>query len=319
MFNSPEFIIAGIFLFGVIVWIFKGIFIVKQNECLVIEKLGKYHRTLGSGVNLIIPFIDNPRQVVWLDHGMITRDTRVDLRETILDIPEQSVITKDNVSIVIDALMYVQVTDPVKAAYEISNLPLAVSQLAQTSLRNVIGEMELDESLTSRDQINGKLKMILDEATDKWGLKVNRVELKNISPPADVQQAMEKQMQAERERRAKVLDAEGDKQARIQRSEGIKQEKINTAEGERTAQIKMAEGQSQAISLVADAQKRAISDVNDSLKDQRLTASFLVAMQYLEKFEKFIAQEGDKIYVPYEATSSIAGIGGIKDMLSKLK
>lgn len=301
-------------LFGILL-IVKGFRVVQQSQSMVIERLGSYSRTLSGGLNIVIPFLDQPRDVVWLTELGIRRTSRLDMRETVLDVPEQSVITKDNVSINIDALLYIQVIDPVKAAYEIANLPIAVSQLAQTSLRNVIGEMDLDETLGSRDIINSKLKIILDEATDKWGTKVNRVELKNITPPDDIQRAMEKQMQAERERRAKVLEAEGDKQARIARSEGQRQEQINLSDGDREAQIRKAQGEAEAIRAVAEAKKAAIELVRSTLGTPELAAQYLIASDYLEKWGKFVTKPGDKIYVPYEASTALGSLGGIKDLL----
>lgn len=294
-----------------------GIKVVKQSECMIIESLGSYTKTLKSGLNFLIPFIDRPRDIFWVDVGGIYPTARIDLRETVLDIPQQAVITKDNVTIDIDALLYIQIIDPVKATYEIANLPIAVSQLAQTSLRNVIGEMDLDETLGSRDVINSKLKFILDEATDKWGTKVNRVELKNISPPRDIQNAMEKQMQAERERRAQVLEAEGDKQAKIHRSEGLRQEQINISEGEREARIKRAEGESEAIRMVAEAKKKAIEEVKAAIGNPELAAQFLVANNYIEEMGKFAQGEGDKVYIPYESSTSLGALGSIKELLQK--
>lgn len=293
----------------------KGTRIVQQSQCIVLERLGRYSRTLHGGFNVIIPFIDSPRSMYWVSNGAIYLNERLDLRETVLDVPEQAVITRDNVSISIDALMYIQVIDPVKAVYEIANLPLAVAQLAQTSLRNVIGEMDLDETLASRDTINAKLKAILDEATDKWGTKVNRVELKNISPPKEIQSAMEKQMQAERERRAQVLEAEGDKQARIARSEGLRQEQINLAEGDREAQKRRAEGEAEAIRQVALAKREALENVRQALNDSALAAQYLIASNYLEKFGAFTQKAGDKVYIPYEATTTLGSLGAITEML----
>jgi regulator of protease activity HflC (stomatin/prohibitin superfamily) len=252
----------------------------------------------------------------WVDQGGIFSTSRIDLRETVLDVPQQAVITKDNVTIDIDALLYIQITDPLKATYEIANLPIAVSQLAQTSLRNVIGEMDLDETLASRDTINTKLKLILDEATDKWGTKVNRVELKNILPPEDIQNAMEKQMQAERERRAQVLVAEGDKQARIQRSEGVRQEQINVSEGEKEARMRRAEGEAEAIKRVAEAKRIAIEEIKNSIGDPELATQFLIATNYLEEFGKFTQKEGDKVFIPYEASTSLGALGSIKELLN---
>ena len=184
--------IVAFFLIAII----KGITIVQQSECVVVERLGSFHKVLNNGFNIIIPFVDQARSSYWVKNTQYIYSSRLDLRETLLEVPEQAVITKDNVSIQIDALMYIQITDPIKATYEIANLPLSTGQLAQTSLRNVIGEMDLDECLISRDIINGKLKTVLDEVTDKWGVKVTRIELKNITPPRDIQNAMEKQMRA---------------------------------------------------------------------------------------------------------------------------
>jgi len=311
-------------LIGLIVLVFvsvlvaKGVRIVRQGECIVVERLGKFHATLNSGFHVIIPLVDEPRGVYWVSNGIMRQVETIDLRETVLDIPEQAVITKDNVAILIDALLYIQITDVQKVAYMISNLPVAVAQLAQTSLRNVIGEMDLDETLSSRDTINAKLKLILDEATDKWGTKVNRVELRNITPPVEIQSAMEKQMQAERQRRAIVLEAEGEKQARIQRSEGQQQEQINLASGERDARILNAEGESGAIVKVAEAKRSAIELIKSAFGgDADLTARYLVATNYLETFEKFSQKPGDKVFVPYEASTALSSFGSIADLLKQ--
>jgi regulator of protease activity HflC (stomatin/prohibitin superfamily) len=295
----------------------KGIHVVQQSECMVVERLGSFDRILTHGLNIIIPFMDRPRGMYWVENQDIWAVTRIDLRETVLDVPEQSVITKDNVSINIDALMYIQITDSRRAVYEIANLPTAVSQLAQTSLRNVIGEMDLDECLASRDHINTKLKTILDEATDKWGTKINRVELKNITPPNDIQVAMEKQMQAERERRAKVLEAEGDKQSRIARSEGQKQEQINLAEGDKEAQMRHAEGEANAIREVAVANREAIELIKSVLGTENLAAQYLVASRYLEVFGEFTQKPGDKVFIPYESSEAMGALGSIKELLAK--
>lgn len=308
-------VVAGILAVLAIIVILKGVYIVNQNQTVVIERLGSFSKLLTSGPNFVIPFIDNPRPIKWVEHGMIYLTSRIDLRESVLDIPEQSVITKDNVSINIDAIMYIQITDPFRATYEIENLPSAVAQLAQTSLRNVIGEMDLDSTLGSRDTINAKLKQILDEATDKWGTKVNRVELRNITPPREIQQAMEKQMQAERERRAKVLEAEGDKQARIARSEGQKIEKINHASGAKEAEILRAEGEATAVDRVAKAQMDALNLINQATKNTELTVQFLIANNYIDALQKFVAQPGDKVFVPYEASTALGSLGSVKELL----
>lgn len=313
-------IITITILFFVLVLISKGVRIVKQSECMIIERFGRFHDIKNAGFNIIWPIIDNPREIFWVKKNVIRLTEEIDLRETVLDIPEQAVITRDNVSINIDALLYLQIMDPKKATYEIANLPVAVTQLAQTSLRNVIGEMDLDETLSSRDIINTKLKDILDDATDKWGTKVNRVELKNISPPHEIQNAMEKQMQAERERRAKVLEAEGDKQARIQRSEGQRQEEINLASGDKDARILSAEGEAAAIIKVAEAKEEAIRRIAASFNgNSELTAKYLIAANYLDSFDKFGQKPGDKVFVPYEASTTLSTFGSIKDILSGTK
>lgn len=295
----------------------KGLLVVQQGQCVIVERLGRYHRTLTSGLNLLIPFFDGPRRTFWVVNSVVLPISRIDLRETVLDVEKQAVITRDNVSIEIDALLYIQIIDPVRATYEVANLPLAVAQLAQTSLRNVIGEMDLDHTLASRDVINSKLKMILDEATDKWGTKVNRVELRNITPPRDIQVAMEKQMQAERERRARVLEAEGEKQARIAKSEGMRQEQINVSEGQKEAQIRKAQGEASAIREVAQAKQEAINLIKSSLGQAELATQYLVATSYIEEFGKFVQKSGDKVFVPYEASTALGAFGSIKEMLAQ--
>ncbi len=229
----------------IIVFIFKGLIIVRQSETMVIERLGRYHRTLQSGINIIWPIIDRPREIEWIFgqtsvEGMRIvrriRLKRIDLRETVYDFSRQSVITKDNVVTEINALLYFQITDPIRAVYEIANLPDAIEKLTQTTLRNVIGELDLDQTLSSRETINSKLRAILDEASDKWGVKVNRVELQEISPPLDIRNALEKQMRAERDRRAVILEAEGKKRAAILESEGVRESEIFRADGEKQAQ-----------------------------------------------------------------------------------
>ena len=226
--------------------VIKGIRIVKQSESMIIERLGKYNSTLEAGINVIIPIIDKPRTVQWryaVEDGQGRRYVtyksreRIDLRETVFDFPKQSVITKDNVVTEINALIYFQIVDPVKSVYEINNLPNAIEKLTQTTLRNVIGELELDDCLASRDTINTKLRIILDDATNKWGVKVNRVELQDINPPQDIKEAMEKQMRAERNRRAQIIEAEGTKKATILQAEGQKEAAINEAEGHKQAKM----------------------------------------------------------------------------------
>jgi regulator of protease activity HflC (stomatin/prohibitin superfamily) len=314
----------------VLVTLAKGVRVVRQQETVIVERLGRFHSVLESGLNILIPFLDQPKQILWVRNGIIVPTDNIDMREVVLDVPEQRVITKDNVSIAVDAIIYLQITDVKRAAYEIQSLPISVSQLTQTSLRNLVGDLDLDNTLTSRDNINTGLKHILDEATDKWGVKVTRVELRNVTPPADVQQAMEKQMQAERERRAQVLSAEGSKQSkvlesegekisRIQRSEGEKQEKINQAMGDKEGLIQRAEGNAKAIELNADAQARAIEKVKLAFGDSHVAANYLIAMEYLKKFGEMTQKNTDKVFVPYEATAALGSLGSIQELSKVLK
>ncbi len=303
-----------VLLIGVIVVISKGIIVIQQSQEMIVERFGNYQKTLLPGLNLIIPIVQASRELYWVQNGRIKVTSRIDKRETVLDIPEQNVITRDNVSILIDAIMYVQITDSKKATYMVANLPMAVTQLAQTSLRSLIGEMELDETLSSRDHINSKLKLILDEATDKWGLKVNRVELRNIEPPKDIQEAMEKQMQAERRRRATVLEAQGDKEGRIARSEGQMQEEINHAEGKKEAVIRKAIGDAESIKQIALAQASAIEEIVAKVGNPELAVQYLIAINYLEKFGNFTQKDSDKVYIPYESTAALGSLGTIKEL-----
>ena len=322
--NATTIILILLALF-VIVFAAAGIRIVQQSQTMLVERLGKYHRTLTSGINIIIPIIDVPRKMTWryvredYDGRKIVNfrsKDRIDLRETVYDFPKQNVITKDNVSTEINALLYFQIMDPIKAMYEIENLPDAIEKLTQTTLRNVIGELDLDETLTSRDTINGKLRIILDDATNKWGVKVNRVELQDINPPRDIRDAMEKQMRAERDRRAKILEAEGLKRAQILEAEGYKESQINQAEGEKQAQILIAEGDAQARIRRAQGEASAILQVTEAIAKNGDPINYLVAMKYLETFKEMVSGENNKtVYLPYEATGILSSIGGIKDLL----
>lgn len=323
---EPVLFIVGLLVVFVVVFALKGFKIIQQAETMIIERLGRFHRTLDSGINIIWPLIDQPRQIHWryvaVDPGgagkiTITKLTdRIDLRETVYDFPRQNVITKDNVTIEIDALLYFQVTDPMKAIYEVANLPDAIEKLTQTTLRNVIGELDFDECLISRDTINRKLRTILDEATDKWGVKVNRVELQDITPPEDVQEAMEKQMRAERDRRAAILKAEGEKKAAILEAEGDKEASINRAEGEKRAAILEAEGQAEARYKVAQAEAMAINKVAEAFQERGGDpAEYLIAVRYVEALKEMVTGQDNKVvYMPYEATGLLGSIGSIKEM-----
>jgi regulator of protease activity HflC (stomatin/prohibitin superfamily) len=305
----------------------RTIIVVRQAQTMVIERLGRYNRTLASGINLIMPIIDQPRAIDW--HQIISlpsgetmtrryRSATIDLRETVYVFPRQNVITKDNVVVEIDALIYFQVTDPVRAAYEIANLPDAIEKLTQTTLRNVIGELDLDQVLSSREHINTKLREILDDATHKWGAKVARVELKDINPPRDIRDAMEKQMRAERDRRAAILTAEAGKQSSILEAEGIRQSEINKAEGVKQARILQAEAEAAARLKVADAEAQAIERITSAIKGSGGDpARYLIAIRYIEALKEMVTGENNKIvYLPYEATGVLASLGGIREMLA---
>lgn len=311
----------------VIIWVFAGLKIVQQSETMVIERLGKYSRTLSSGINIILPVIDKPRGLIWRyvkesydGRKIIINQTnsRIDLRETVYDFPKQNVITKDNVVTEINAILYFQVIDPVKATYEIANLPDAIEKLTQTTLRNVIGEMDLDQTLTSRDTINSKLRAVLDEASHKWGVKVNRVELQDINPPHDIRDAMEKQMRAERDKRAKILEAEGTKGQLALEAEGRKIAEINQAEGEKQSQILRAEGQAQAKLKVAQAEAAAIEAITTAINTTKSDpVNYLVAIRYIDTLKDMVSGKDNKvIYLPYEATGVLSSIGGIKDLFN---
>ena len=297
----------------------KTLVIIPQSETRIIERLGKYHATLSPGINFIIPFIDQPKSMIAMHRGRYVATTDIDLREQVYDFDKQNVITKDNVQTQINALLYFQIVDPFKAVYEINNLPNAIEKLTQTTRRNIIGELELDQTLTSRDTINTKLRAVLDDATNKWGIKVNRVELQDITPPESVLQAMEKQMQAERNKRATILTSEGEKQAVILKSEADKTAVINRAEANKQQKILQAEGEAQARIRKAEAEAVAIQKIADALGDRTNPANYLLAQKYIQMMQELA--EGDKtktVYLPYEATNLMGSIGGIKEMFKEV-
>ena len=293
----------------------KALIIIPQSETKIIERLGRYYDTLGAGVNFIIPFIDSAKTIVVLNHGRYSYSSTIDLREQVYDFPSQNVITKDNIQMEINVLLYFQIMDPYKAAYEINNLPNAIEKLTQTTLRNIIGEMELDETLTSRDTINTKLRLVLDDATDKWGVKVNRVELQDITPPSSVLTAMEKQMQAERNKRAQILTSEGEKAAEILASEGEKTAMINRAEAAKQQAILTAEGEAQARIRKAEAEAQAIELITQAVGKSSNPANYLLAQKYIQMLQELATGDKTKtVYLPYEATNLMGSIGGIKDL-----
>ncbi len=322
-------IISLVLLVLVIVFVVKGFKIVKQAEVMIIERLGKFEKVLDSGIHFIIPIIENPRGTFWKQvakapdgrtYSYYAEKYRIDLRESVYDFPRQNVITKDNVSIGINALIYFQIVNPKSAVYEIQNLPEAIEKLTQTTLRNIIGELDLDETLVSRDTINAKLRAILDEASNKWGVKVNRVELQDIIPPADIQAAMEKQMKAERDRRAAILEAEGLKRSAILKAEGQRESEINQAEGDKRAAILRAEGKAEARIVEANAEKEAIQRIIEAIAGTGQPDKYLIAVRYLDTLKHMVEGKDNKVvYMPYEATGILSSVDGIKQMLDANK
>ncbi len=292
-----------------------AIVIIPQSETRIIERLGKYYATLKPGINIIIPFIDRAKVIVTYQRGRYTYSNHIDLREQVYDFDKQNVITKDNIQMQINALLYFQIVDPFKAVYEINNLPNAIEKLTQTTLRNIIGEMELDQTLTSRDVINTKLRGVLDDATNKWGIKVNRVELQDITPPQSVLQAMEKQMQAERDKRATILTSEGQKQAQILQSEGEKAATINRAEADKQQAILRAEGEATARIRKAEAEATALEKITQAVGQSTNPANYLLAKNYIQMLQQVASGDKSKtVFLPYEASNLMGSLGGIREL-----
>jgi regulator of protease activity HflC (stomatin/prohibitin superfamily) len=295
---------AGIILVLIVVLIIYvglAIKIVQQYEQGLVERFGRYRKTLDPGFHLIVPFIEKVR--------------KIDMREQVVDVPPQEVITKDNVVVTVDAVVYFQATDPVKLAYNVANFILAATKLAQTNLRNVVGDMDLDDALTSREKINTELRLILDEATDVWGTRVVRVEIQRIDPPADVTDAMHRQMKAERDRRALVTEAEGDKRAAILRSEGVKQSRILDAEGQAQAIREVADAERYQKETIAEGEGRAIERVFSAIHTGDPTPD-LIAIRYLEALQGIADGQASKIYLPLETAGVLSSIGVIGELFS---
>ena len=291
-----------IFLLVVILIIaFTSIKVVNQSEVYIIERLGKFEKVADAGLTIIIPFFDRISSVVLL-------------KEQTMDIPPQGVITKDNVTINIDTVVFYQITDPVKAVYEIQNLKKGIEYLAITTIRDIVGKMDLDETFGSRETINYELRSILDEATDKWGCKINRVEIKDINPPADIRDAMEKQMNAERNKRALILEAEAQKQSAITVAEGKKQAAILEAEADSEAKVRRSAGEAKAIKEVAEAKAKEIQMVYEAIKKSDPDEK-LVQLKSLEALKEVANGEANKVFIPFEATSALGSLGAIKEVL----
>ena len=283
----------------------KSIKVVRQSEVYIIERLGRFHKVADAGLTIIIPFFDHVRSVV-------------SLKQQTMDVPPQGVITKDNVTITIDTVVFYQITDPAKAVYEIQSLKKGIEYLAITTIRDIIGKMDLDETFSSRDGINNKLRVVLDEATDRWGCKIDRVEIKDINPPADVQDAMEKEMNAERNKRAMILEAEAQRQSAITIAEGRKQAAILEAEADKEARIRRAAGEAQAIKEVADAKALEIQKVYDAMKKADPTEK-LVQLKSLEALEEVAKGEANKVFIPFEATSALSSLGTMAEAVKENK
>ena len=283
----------------------KSIKVVRQSEVYIIERLGKFHKIADAGLTIIIPFFDHVRSVV-------------SLKQQTMDIPPQSVITRDNVTITIDTVVFYQITDPAKAVYEIQSLKKGIEYLAITTIRDIVGKMDLDETFSSRDGINSQLRVILDEATDRWGCKIDRVEIKDITPPTDVRDAMEKQMNAERNKRALILEAEAQKQSAVTIAEGKKAAAILEAEADRESRIRRADGEAQAIKAVADAKAEEIAKVYEAIKSSK-PDDRLVQLKSLEALEEVAKGEANKIFIPFEATGALSSLGAAKEIFTDKK
>src|SRR5574344_200951 len=294
-----------IFLAIILIIAFSSIKIVKQSEVYIIERLGKFHKVADAGLTIIIPFFDHVRSVV-------------SLKQQTMDIPPQGVITKDNVTITIDTVVFYKVTDPTKAVYEIQSLKKVIEYLAITTIREIVGKMDLDSTFSSRDLINEELRTILDEATDQWGCKIDRVEIKDITPPPDIRDAMEKQMNAERNKRALILQAEGERQSAITLAEGKKEAAILEAEADKESQIRRAAGEADAIKKVAEARADEIHMVYDAMMKAKPNDT-LVQLKSLEALKEIANGEANKVFIPFEATSTLSSLGAITEVIKEKK
>ena len=307
----------------VLVIIARSVKIIGQAEVIVVERLGRFHRVARSGLNLLIPLVERPRHldvrysetdVSGMRRITSASTSRIDLREQVLNFPSQPVITKDNVTIDIDAVLYYRIADPQKATYTVQNLPYALETLTKTTLRQIVGEMELDSTLASREMINKRMREVIEEASIGWGVDVTRVELQAIEPPTDIQQAMELQMRAERERRAAVTNAEAGKRAAILEAEGVREAQIRRAEGEREAAILRAQGQAEARLTTAQAEAEALQRIAASLPEGQ-AAMYLLGQKYLESLPALTQGKGSTVFLPVEAAGVIGALGGLREML----
>jgi regulator of protease activity HflC (stomatin/prohibitin superfamily) len=296
---APLIVALVVAIFAILI-VASSVRVIRQSHAGMLERFGKYRRTLAPGLHIILPLLDRVRTIV-------------DMREIVQSFPPQPVITKDNVTIAIDTVVYFQVTDAFRATYEVANFLVAMEQLAQTTLRNLVGAMTLEETLTSRDEINKHLRLVLDEATEKWGVRVTRVELKSIEPPRTIQEAMEQQMRADRAKRATILQAEGEKQSQILRAEGQRQAQILSAEAEQQALVLRAEGDRQARTLRAQGEAQALNNVFTAVREGGISPGDMLGYKYLEALPAVAAGDANKLLLlpsgASEAMSAVAGLG----------
>jgi len=299
---------------AVVYMVVKSLRIVPQAKEMVVERLGKFHHVATSGLNVLIPFFDSPRDIEMRMGSRVLRSSLVDMREQVMGFETVPVITHDNVTMEVGSVIYYQIVDSKKALYAVENLAMAIEQLTMTNLRNIMGGLTLDQTLTSRETVNIKLRTVLDEATEKWGVKVTRVELREIEPPQAIKTAMAKQMTAERERRAEVTKAEGDKAAAILQAEGEKHARILRAEAERDAEVAMAEGRKRAVMLEAEAKAEATRLVFGAINTGGATPQVL-ALRYMETLQE-LGKGDNKMFVPYEATAALGSVATLKEVFA---
>ncbi|SFU69594.1 SPFH domain-containing protein [Halomonas korlensis] len=311
---SPGLILSLIVVVIGILIIAKGLVIIRQSEVVVIERLGSFNRLLESGINIIIPFIEQPRAITMIryrkmgeDYQAVTNDeTRIDRRETVMDFPGQPVVTTDNVTVTINGALYYQIIDPKRAVYEVANMSQAVEVLAKTTLRSVVGKMELDKLFESRGEVNNSIQAAMEEPASKWGVKISRVEVQDIAMPEEVETAMRLQMAAERKRRATVTEAEGEKSAAIAKAQGQRESSILNAEGDKQSAILRAQGEQESIKLVLGA-------IGDNEENKRTVVGYLLGQSYIKSLPT-MAQEGERVFVPYESSALLGSMGMFREM-----
>ncbi|ALM53749.1 SPFH domain-containing protein [Halomonas huangheensis] len=311
---SPALLVILVIAAIALIMLFKGLVIVQESEVMVIERLGAYNRTLQRGVNFIIPFLDKPRpikMVRYKRHGaefipLMTHEARIDLREAVMDFPSQPVVTTDNVTVRIDGAIYFQIIDPANAVYKIENMSQAVEVLAKTTLRSVVGQMELDKIFESRSEVNARIKEQMEEPASKWGVAINRIEVQDIEMPEEVKEAMHLQMSAERRRRATVTEAEGDKAAAIAKAQGQKESAILNAQGDKEAAILRAQGESRSIELV-------LGSMGEGENNSRDVIGYLLGQSYISMLPD-MAREGERVFVPYESSALLGAMGAFRDL-----